>query len=193
LTARDGHAGDLVAAGWVYGKGRGRLTVGDGRLVTEDIAGCRDRDNEVALYLLHAGDRLILVDTGWPGSGYQYWTNIERMGFNPREITDVLISHGHGEHYGTARRRQGDPRLRQAHERQPQDSAAATCRAAARWSHTAPALAHRRSSGPSGSAAAPRPRPSSPASGPAAPTGSTSLARARSSCQLTGRRDQSVS
>jgi hypothetical protein len=242
LAARDGRPGDLVAAGWVYGKGRDEITIGDGRLVTQDIAGRRlphpvkryeetyrvagdaevyevstadlsvshpssfdripvtrdyaystverhaafvvfDRDyrhadaakvraiyyftphdtsdglpvwdvptqsallkdkgvdpasgrpyvdilatgvtqapytrstepfeivkdtlyyvgdNEVALYLLHAGDRLILVDAGWPGSGYQYWTNIERMGFDPRKITDVLISHGHGDHYGTA-------------------------------------------------------------------------------------------
>lgn len=243
LAARDGRPGDLVAAGWVYGKGRGEITIGDGRLVTEDITGRRlprpvkryeetyrvardaevyevntadlgmsqrssfdripvtrdyahttterqaafvvfDRDhrhadaakvraiyyftphdtsdglpvwdvptqsallkdkgvdpvsgrpyvdilatgvnqapytrstepfeivkdrlyyvgdNEVALYLLPAGDRLILVDAGWPGSGYQYWKNIERMGFDPRRITDVLISHGHGDHYGTAR------------------------------------------------------------------------------------------
>jgi hypothetical protein len=243
LAARDGRPGDLVAAGWVFGKGRDEITIGDGRLVTRDIAGRRlprpvkryeetyrvardahvyevntadlstsqpssfdripvtrdyshttlerqaafvvfDRDyrhadaakvraiyyftphdtsdglpvwdvptqsallkdkgidpasgrpyvdilatgvtqapytrstepfeivkdtlyyvgdNEVALYLLHAGNRLILIDAGWPGSGYQYWTNIERMGFDPRKITDVLISHGHGDHYGTAR------------------------------------------------------------------------------------------
>lgn len=68
-------------------------------------------DNEVALYLLNANmgtpkrsdDRLILVDTGWPNSGYQYWKNIERMGFDPRKITDVLHSHAHLDHYGTTR------------------------------------------------------------------------------------------
>jgi glyoxylase-like metal-dependent hydrolase (beta-lactamase superfamily II) len=68
-------------------------------------------DNEVALYLFNADmgtrrtsdDRLILIDTGWPNSGYQYWKNIERMGFDPRKITDVLHSHGHLDHYGTTR------------------------------------------------------------------------------------------
>ncbi|MEJ3748156.1 MBL fold metallo-hydrolase [Actinomycetes bacterium KLBMP 9797] len=68
-------------------------------------------DNEVALYLINADmgtprksdDRLVLVDTGWPNSGYQYWKNIERMGFDPRQITDVLLSHAHLDHYGTTR------------------------------------------------------------------------------------------
>jgi glyoxylase-like metal-dependent hydrolase (beta-lactamase superfamily II) len=66
-------------------------------------------DNEVALYLLNADmgtskrsdDRLVLIDSGWPNSGYQYWKNIERVGFDPREITDVLLSHAHLDHYGT--------------------------------------------------------------------------------------------
>ncbi|MCW6006239.1 MBL fold metallo-hydrolase [Micromonospora sp. CPCC 205371] len=68
-------------------------------------------DNEVALYLINADmgtsrksdDRLVLVDTGWPNSGYQYWKNVERMGFDPRQITDVLLSHAHLDHYGTTR------------------------------------------------------------------------------------------
>lgn len=66
-------------------------------------------DNEVAVYLLKADigtrnktdNHLILIDTGWPNSGYQYWKNIEAVGCNPREITDVFISHGHVDHYGT--------------------------------------------------------------------------------------------
>lgn len=65
-------------------------------------------DNEVSCYLFktNAGthnpqdDRLILLDTGWPNSGYQYWKNIEAMGFDPRDIDDIIMAHGHLDHYG---------------------------------------------------------------------------------------------
>ncbi|MGH1565255.1 MBL fold metallo-hydrolase [Mumia sp. DW29H23] len=66
-------------------------------------------DNEVSLYLFDADmgtrskrdDRLVLMDTGWPNSGYQYWKNIEAMGYDPRDVDDILMAHGHGDHYGT--------------------------------------------------------------------------------------------
>jgi glyoxylase-like metal-dependent hydrolase (beta-lactamase superfamily II) len=67
-------------------------------------------DNEVAVYLFNADmgtndkkdDRLIVFDAGWPNSGYQYWKNIEAVGFDPRKVTDIMLTHGHGDHYGTA-------------------------------------------------------------------------------------------
>lgn len=60
-------------------------------------------DNEVAMYLLQADDgTLILLDAGWPPSGYLYWMNIEAMGFDPRDIDYLLLTHGHGDHYGSA-------------------------------------------------------------------------------------------
>ena len=66
-------------------------------------------DNEVSLYLFRCDggtgsprdDRLVLLDTGWPNSGYQYWKNIEAVGFDPRDIECVLMPHAHGDHYGT--------------------------------------------------------------------------------------------
>lgn len=59
-------------------------------------------DNEVAIYLTQADDgTLILLDAGWPASGYQYWRNIEAMGFDPRDIDYILLTHGHGDQYGT--------------------------------------------------------------------------------------------
>jgi len=39
LAPRGGHPGAMVAAGWVYAKARGSITIGDGRVVTEDISG----------------------------------------------------------------------------------------------------------------------------------------------------------
>lgn len=59
-------------------------------------------DNEVAVYLFNTEKGLVLLDAGWPDSGYQYWKNIEEVGFNPRDIKYVLLTHGHADHYGTA-------------------------------------------------------------------------------------------
>lgn len=67
-------------------------------------------DNEVASYLLKADmgtpndpsdDKVIKVDAGWPNSGYQYWKNMELVGVDPRSVTDIWLTHGHLDHYGT--------------------------------------------------------------------------------------------
>ena len=66
-------------------------------------------DNEVASYLFKADmgtkdpsdDRLIKVDAGWPNSGYQYWKSIELLGLDARAVTDIWLTHGHVDHYGT--------------------------------------------------------------------------------------------
>ena len=67
-------------------------------------------DNEVASYVLKADmgtpddpadDKVIKIDAGWPNSGYQYWKNMELVGIDPRSVTDLWLTHGHGDHYGT--------------------------------------------------------------------------------------------
>lgn len=66
-------------------------------------------DNEVASYLLKADmgtpdpadDKLIKIDAGWANSGYQYWKNMELLGIDPRAVTDIWLTHAHGDHYGT--------------------------------------------------------------------------------------------
>lgn len=67
-------------------------------------------DNEVASYLFRADmgtpndksdDKVIKIDAGWANSGYQYWKNIELLGLDPRSVTDLWLTHGHGDHYGT--------------------------------------------------------------------------------------------
>lgn len=67
-------------------------------------------DNEVASYILKADmgtpndpsdDKVIKIDAGWPNSGYQYWKNMELMGVDPRSVTDIWLTHGHSDHYGT--------------------------------------------------------------------------------------------
>jgi hypothetical protein len=67
-------------------------------------------DNEVASYVLKADmgtadpsdDKVIKIDAGWPNSGYQYWKNMELVGIDPRSVTDLWLTHGHSDHYGTA-------------------------------------------------------------------------------------------
>jgi len=59
-------------------------------------------DNEVTVFVIKTRDKLILLDAGWPTVGYQYWKNIEAMGIDPRKITDVMLTHAHSDHYGTA-------------------------------------------------------------------------------------------
>ena len=59
-------------------------------------------DNEVGVYLFKSADgKLSMLDSGWPLSGYQYWKNIEKMGIDPRQISTIMLTHGHGDHYGT--------------------------------------------------------------------------------------------
>lgn len=67
-------------------------------------------DNEVASYILKADmgtpndtsdDKVIKVDAGWPNSGYQYWRNMEMLGVDPRSVTDIWLTHGHSDHFGT--------------------------------------------------------------------------------------------
>lgn len=67
-------------------------------------------DNEVASYILVADmgtpndpsdDKVIKIDGGWPNSGYQYWKNMELLGLDPRSVTDIWLTHGHTDHYGT--------------------------------------------------------------------------------------------
>lgn len=67
-------------------------------------------DNEVASYIFKADmgtpdpkdDKVIKLDAGWPNSGYQYWKNMELLGIDPHSVTDLWLTHGHVDHYGTA-------------------------------------------------------------------------------------------
>lgn len=70
-------------------------------------------DNEALNYLFYATNSdgsysLVRYDTGWDKSGYQYWKADERalresgIDLDSRDINQVLLSHGHADHYGTS-------------------------------------------------------------------------------------------
>lgn len=43
---------------------------------------------------------LTLLDMGNATSSYQYYINMEKMGYDPRAVDRILLTHGHGDHYG---------------------------------------------------------------------------------------------
>jgi glyoxylase-like metal-dependent hydrolase (beta-lactamase superfamily II) len=56
------------------------------------------------LYLVQTDGRLLLVDTGLPRSYGPLLDAIDDLGHTPRDITAVVLTHGHFDHVGTARR-----------------------------------------------------------------------------------------
>ncbi|WP_297209206.1 MBL fold metallo-hydrolase [uncultured Flavonifractor sp.] len=55
-------------------------------------------NNDVSVYLLDSGEGLILLDTGMRELLYLIVDSIHRLGFDPRDIRAILLSHGHGDH-----------------------------------------------------------------------------------------------
>lgn len=53
-------------------------------------------------HLLVAPDGAVLIDTGFPGDARQIVRAIERMGFGPRDLRAILLTHGHIDHAGNA-------------------------------------------------------------------------------------------
>lgn len=54
-------------------------------------------------HLIDTGDGLILIDPGYPQSLYQVIENIWELGFDPRNIKIIVITHGHYDHLGAVK------------------------------------------------------------------------------------------
>src|SRR5256885_6261367 len=66
----------------------------------------------VNVYAIEDGDGLVLVDGGWalPESLAVFERAVESIGYDPGEVRQVLVTHGHRDHYTqavTLRRRYG--------------------------------------------------------------------------------------
>ena len=57
----------------------------------------------VGVTLLDTGDGFILIDSGMPMQLYLIFEGIRELGFNPKDIRKLLISHGHFDHAGAAK------------------------------------------------------------------------------------------
>jgi metallo-beta-lactamase class B len=57
----------------------------------------------VGSYLIDTGDGLILIDQLFAESVYMLFESIRKLGFNPKDIKMLLVSHGHFDHCGGTR------------------------------------------------------------------------------------------
>lgn len=57
----------------------------------------------VKSFLIKGDSSLILVDTGIPGSGMKIINRIKRLGFNPGQLSLIIISHVHSDHSGSVK------------------------------------------------------------------------------------------
>lgn len=65
--------------------------------------GFQGRTNHVVVaYLLASGDQLALIETGPTATLPNLLAGIEAAGYDPRQLTDVLVSHIHLDHSGAA-------------------------------------------------------------------------------------------
>lgn len=58
----------------------------------------------VNAYVLESGDSLTLIDTGWPKHLDDLESGIRAMGREPSDLTDILVTHAHPDHLGSAAR-----------------------------------------------------------------------------------------
>jgi len=57
-------------------------------------------DNYTDIWLFVGDDgTLSLLDQGNRTASYQYWLNIAKLGFDPRKVDNIFLTHGHGDHY----------------------------------------------------------------------------------------------
>lgn len=57
----------------------------------------------VACYLIDTGDGLILIDTAMHETCYLMLESIRELGYDPKDIKKILLTHAHADHVGAAR------------------------------------------------------------------------------------------
>lgn len=57
----------------------------------------------VGCFLIDTGDGLILIDTAMPCFVYQTLESIRKLGFDPKNVKKILLTHAHYDHIGAAR------------------------------------------------------------------------------------------
>lgn len=60
-------------------------------------------NDDVCAFLLDSGEGLILIDTAMEQTMYLMVDSIHRIGFDPRDIKKILLSHWHGDHVNGCR------------------------------------------------------------------------------------------
>ncbi len=51
-------------------------------------------------YLIEKNGYLVAIDTGWLGGGKIILHKIKKMGFSPKDLKTIILTHGHPDHIG---------------------------------------------------------------------------------------------
>jgi len=54
------------------------------------------------IYLIESESGLIVVDTGIPGSTGKVLRKIKKLGYNPKDLHTIILTHAHFDHFGSA-------------------------------------------------------------------------------------------
>jgi hydroxyacylglutathione hydrolase len=54
------------------------------------------------VHLLHDGRGVVIVDAGWNGYGRKILSAISRLGYHPKDVRLILLTHVHADHVGSA-------------------------------------------------------------------------------------------
>lgn len=57
----------------------------------------------VSTFLVDTGEGLVLIDPAFSETAYQVFDGIRKLGFDPKDITDIFLSHGHFDHVAATR------------------------------------------------------------------------------------------
>lgn len=57
----------------------------------------------VSTYLIDTGEGLVLIDPGFKETIYLVFDSIRKLGFDPKDIRHIFLSHGHVDHCGGTR------------------------------------------------------------------------------------------
>ena len=59
--------------------------------------------HSASTHIVDTGDGLILIDPGYPETLWIVLDNIKELGFEPKDIKKIVISHGHSDHAGATK------------------------------------------------------------------------------------------
>lgn len=81
-----------------------RNSAGGATIETEQVGSgvYRIADGVVNWYLIDDGGEVALVDAGWPRSWPRVEEALRGLGRSPRDVTAIVLTHGHPDHLGAA-------------------------------------------------------------------------------------------
>ncbi|MDR3139089.1 MAG: MBL fold metallo-hydrolase, partial [Treponema sp.] len=79
------------------GQGRSSLLIGAAAQDVERYVPGGTYQSETNTFLIRAGEKIILVDTGFGGAVFDH---LKKLGVDPAQVDAILLTHMHGDHIG---------------------------------------------------------------------------------------------